>query len=188
VNAGRLLDGINDAESDFGRSEIILVVVPQLFTTLATCVFVIVQAGISCTDSGFHTPAVFQYPMVAVRDTCTIDIAVIAVVAQPEDVEIAHVNIGIMAMETEKTTVETFAKPVAEFRLYQPVLDLSVFGKFPGIVVARYIKSEFFPDFIKITIICLKMLACMSYNIILSMSQQSPPLRRLISQIVYVKT
>ena len=27
----------------------------------------------------------------------------------------------------------------------------------------------------------------MSYNIILSMSQQSPPLRRLISQIVYVK-
>lgn len=82
--------------------------------------------------------------MVAVRDTCTIDLAVIAVVAQPEDVEIAHVNIGIMAMETEKTTVETFAKPVAEFRLYQPVLDLSVFGKFPGIVVARYIKSEFF--------------------------------------------
>ena len=116
----------------------------QLLTTLATRIFIIIQAGISCTDGSFHAPAILEYPMVTVRDTCTIDFAVITVVAQPEYIEIAHVYIGVMAVQAEKATVETFAKPVTEFGLYQPVLDLSVFGEFPGVVVARYVKSKFF--------------------------------------------
>lgn len=141
---GALLDSINNAESYFRRAEIILVVMSQLLTTLATRIFIIIQAGISCTDGSFHAPAILEYPMVTVRDTCTIDFAVITVVAQPEYIEIAHVYIGVMAVQAEKATVETFAKPVTEFGLYQPVLDLSVFGEFPGVVVARYVKSKFF--------------------------------------------
>ena len=116
----------------------------QLLSSVATGVFIIFQVGISDAYGGLHAPTFAYYPLITIRDTRSVYIPVVTVVPHSEDIQVTDIHFSVVSVQTEETSVETFAKPIAEFRLYQPVLDLSVFGKFPGIVVARYIKSEFF--------------------------------------------
>ena len=115
----------------------------QLFTSVTTSILVIFQTGVSHSDGSFHTPSFAYDPLISVGNTGSVQIAVVTVMSHSEYIQIADIHFSVMSVQTEETSVETFAEPVAQFRLYEPVLDLAVVAKLPRIVVAGYIEGDF---------------------------------------------
>ena len=116
---------------------------PEFFTSVTAGIFIIFQTGVTDSDGCFHAPAFADNPLVSVRDAGSVQTAVIAVVPHSEYIQVADIHFSVVSVQAEETSVETFAEPVAQFRLYEPVLDLAVVAKLPRIVVAGYIEGDF---------------------------------------------
>ena len=87
----------------------------QLLSSVATGVFIIFQVGISDAYGGLHAPTFAYYPLITIRDTRSVYIPVVTVVPHSEDIQVADIHFSVMSVQTEETSVETFAKPVTQF-------------------------------------------------------------------------
>ncbi len=115
----------------------------QLFTFTITSIFIVFQAGISHSDGSFHTPASAYEPLVTVGNTCSVQITIVTVVSHSEYIQIADIHFSVMSVQTEETSVETLAEPIAQFRLDESVFDLTVITELPWIVVTGYVERQF---------------------------------------------
>lgn len=61
-----LFEDIDEAQTGFGRTEIIPVVVFYFTTTFATGIFVVIQISITDSDRCLYAKALIQYPMIPV--------------------------------------------------------------------------------------------------------------------------
>ena len=113
----------------------------DLAAVVSRLVFVIFDVGISHSDGSFHAPTFFQYPLITVGDAGTVDFTVIPVVSQTEHIQVADVCIGIVSVQAEEAAIEPFAEPVTQFGLYEPVFQLLVIRKLPGVVVSRNVEG-----------------------------------------------
>jgi len=115
----------------------------QLLSSVATGVFIIFQVGISDAYGGLHAPTFAYYPLITIRDTRSVYIPVVTVVPHSEDIQVTDIHFSVMSVQTEETSVETFAKPVTQFRLNKPMFNLAFISEFPRVVITRYVEGEF---------------------------------------------
>ena len=121
------------------------VVMSQLLSSVATGVFIIFQVGISDAYGGLHAPTFAYYPLITIRDTRSVYIPVVTVVPHSEDIQVADIHFSVMSVQTEETSVETFAKPPTDLRHHHemPMFNLVVISEFPRVVITRYVEGEF---------------------------------------------
>ena len=98
--------------SYLSRSEIILVSAVEFAATMTAVVLVVIDTGITYADGSFHAPAFTDNPLVSVRDTGSIQTAVITVMSHSEYIQIADIHFSVMSVQTEETSVQTFSEPI----------------------------------------------------------------------------
>ena len=107
---------------------------------IRTYIFLIFDTGISYTDVCLDIPMLVQDPLVSVRDPCSIEGSLIAMVFQtfPESerqIDACRLINPSVCMYTDNVSVEPVAKPKTLFRLKCKHFKHFVIVAFPGIVV-----------------------------------------------------
>ena len=108
-----LFENIDEAQTSFGGTEIIPVAVFYFTTTLAAGIFIVIQISITNSDRRLYAKALIEYPMITIGNTGSVEVALITVVFESQHLDAANVVLGIMCMESEEMSVESFAGPVA---------------------------------------------------------------------------
>lgn len=127
----------------------------NLCSTLGTRIDIRAAVDPTETQLSLYVPMLCKNPGIAVGDAYTLHPALVALGRETRKsqrmklvAEISKIELSRKQMQAEEMTLESFAQPIAGFRLHEPMAH-SMFVDVPGVEIARHIKSPFRskPDF-----------------------------------------
>ena len=122
------IDNEDQVNAHFGRAEIVFVSGFEPLAAVVTGILVVIEPYVSDAYGGFQAPFAGEHPLVTVThapaDIGAVVTVILAVFGQPErEFDFGDVVFSAETVYAEEMPVESFAEPITEFRLYQPVFE-----------------------------------------------------------------